>query len=77
LAAAFAMNGSLYAMFLYLVLCLQDDLGYSALATGNRILLISGTSIVASMFAGCSANACPSVGSSGRAYYWSGWVCCS
>jgi predicted MFS family arabinose efflux permease len=29
LAAAFALNGSLYAMFLYLVLYLQDDLGYS------------------------------------------------
>ena len=42
LAAAFAMNGSLYAMLLYLVLYLQDDLGYSALATGLRLLLISG-----------------------------------
>jgi EmrB/QacA subfamily drug resistance transporter len=52
LAAAFAMNGSLYAMFLYLVLYLQDDLGYSALATGIRILLISGISIVSSIFAG-------------------------
>ena len=31
LAAAFAMNGSLFAMLLYLVLYLQDDLGYSAL----------------------------------------------
>jgi EmrB/QacA subfamily drug resistance transporter len=52
LAAAFAMNGSLYAMFLYLVLYLQDDLGYSALATGMRILIISGLSIVSSIFAG-------------------------
>ena len=52
LAAAFAMNGSLYAMFLYLTLYLQDDLGYSALATGTRLLLISGVSIASSMFAG-------------------------
>jgi hypothetical protein len=59
LVAAFAMNGSLYAMFLYLVLYLQDDLGYSALATGIRILLISGTSIVASMFAGVFSERMP------------------
>jgi hypothetical protein len=59
LAAAFAMNGSLYAMFLYLVLYLQDDLGYSALATGIRLLLISGTSIVASMFAGVFSERMP------------------
>jgi EmrB/QacA subfamily drug resistance transporter len=59
LAAAFAMNGSLYAMFLYLVLYLQDDLGYSALATGVRILLISGISIVASIFAGVFSERIP------------------
>jgi len=59
LAAAFAMNGSLYAMFLYLVLYLQDDLGYSALATGLRILLISGISIVSSIFAGVFSERIP------------------
>jgi EmrB/QacA subfamily drug resistance transporter len=59
LAAAFAMNGSLYAMFLYLVLYLQDDLGYSALATGTRILLISGISIVSSIFAGVFSERMP------------------
>jgi EmrB/QacA subfamily drug resistance transporter len=59
LAAAFAMNGSLYAMFLYLVLYLQDDLGYSALATGTRILLISGISIVSSLFAGVFSERIP------------------
>jgi len=59
LAAGFAMNGSLYAMFLYLVLYLQDDLGYSALATGTRILLISGISIVSSMFAGVFSERMP------------------
>src|SRR5580693_2582224 len=59
LAAAFAMNGSLYALLLYLVLYLQDDLGYSALATGIRILLISGTSIAASMFAGVFSERMP------------------
>src|SRR6202167_2685338 len=59
LAAAFAMNGSLYAMLLYLVLYLQDDLGYSALGTGLRILIISGTSIVASVFAGVFSERMP------------------
>ncbi len=59
LAAAFAMNGSLYAMFLYLVLYLQDDLGYSALGTGMRLLLISGTSILASVFAGVFSERMP------------------
>jgi EmrB/QacA subfamily drug resistance transporter len=59
LAAAFAMNGSLYAMFLFLVLYLQDDLGYSALATGVRLLLISGTAVVASMFAGAFSERIP------------------
>jgi Major Facilitator Superfamily len=59
LAAAFAMNGSLYAMLLYLVLYLQDDLGYSALATGLRLLLIVGASTVASLFAGVFSERMP------------------
>jgi Na+/melibiose symporter-like transporter len=44
---------------LYLVLYLQDDLGYSALATGMRILLISGVSIVSSVFAGVFSERMP------------------
>jgi EmrB/QacA subfamily drug resistance transporter len=52
LIAAFCMNGSLFAMFVYLVLYLQDDLGYSALATGVRFLLITGGSLVAATAAG-------------------------
>jgi len=59
LAAAFALNGSLYAMFLYLVLYLQDDLGYSAMATGSALLLISGTSIFSSIFAGAFSERIP------------------
>jgi EmrB/QacA subfamily drug resistance transporter len=59
LAAAFALNGSLYAMFLYLVLYLQDDLGYSAIATGSALLLISGTSIFSSIFAGVFSDRIP------------------
>jgi EmrB/QacA subfamily drug resistance transporter len=52
LIAAFAMNGSLFAMLVYLVLYLQDDLGYSALATGVRLLLVSGSSLVAATVSG-------------------------
>jgi EmrB/QacA subfamily drug resistance transporter len=59
LAAAFALNGSLYAMFLYLVLYLQYDLGYSAIATGSALLLISGTAIFSSIFAGVFSDHIP------------------
>jgi EmrB/QacA subfamily drug resistance transporter len=52
LIAAFCMNGSLFAMFVYLVLYLQDDLGYSALGTGVRFLLITGASLVAATASG-------------------------
>jgi len=52
LMAAFAMNGSLYALLLYLVLYLQDDLGYSALGTGVRLLLLSGATLVSATAAG-------------------------
>jgi len=50
--AAFTMNGSLFAMLLYLVLYLQNALGYSVLAASVRLLLISGSSLVASTVAG-------------------------
>ncbi|HVX22475.1 MAG TPA: MFS transporter [Acidimicrobiales bacterium] len=52
LASAFAMNGSLFAMLLYLVLYLQDDLGYSALGTGVRLLVLTAGSLVAATVAG-------------------------
>jgi len=52
LMAAFAMNASLFAMLLYLVLYLQDDLGYSALGTGARLLLITGATMVVATVAG-------------------------
>ncbi|MFC0082547.1 MFS transporter [Aciditerrimonas ferrireducens] len=52
LVAAFAMNASLFAMVLYLVLYLQDDLGYSALAAGTRLLLVTGVTMVVATAAG-------------------------
>ncbi len=50
--AAFAMNGSLYAMLLYFVIYLQDVLGYSALAAGMRIAILSVAQLVTSVIAG-------------------------
>ncbi|WP_007515471.1 MFS transporter [Pseudofrankia saprophytica] len=50
--AAFAMNGSLYAMLLYLTVYLQNDLGYSALQAGVRLLILSATAMVVSTIAG-------------------------
>jgi predicted MFS family arabinose efflux permease len=52
LIAAFAMNGSLFSMLLYLVLYLQDDLGYSALNTGLRLLILSGGTLISATAAG-------------------------
>ncbi len=50
--AAFAMNGSLYSMLLYLVLYLQDGLHYSAMDAGLRIAVISGCTLVTAVIAG-------------------------
>ena len=50
--AAFAMNGSLYAMLLYLVIYLQDVLGYSAQDAGLRLAIISGAQFVTATIAG-------------------------
>ncbi|ARP72894.1 MFS transporter [Streptomyces pluripotens] len=50
--AAFAMNASLYAVFLYLVLYLQNGLGGSPLATGVRLLVGSAFTFVAAFASG-------------------------
>ncbi|WP_214321119.1 MFS transporter [Nonomuraea sediminis] len=50
--AAFAMNASLFALFLYIVLYLQNDLGYSALGTGARLLVVSAGTVIAATVAG-------------------------
>jgi EmrB/QacA subfamily drug resistance transporter len=52
LAAAFGMNGSLYAILLYLVLYLQDGLHYLALGTGIRLIVITGGAMATSVPAG-------------------------
>jgi EmrB/QacA subfamily drug resistance transporter len=52
LISAFGMNGSLYAMLLYLVLYLQDGLHDSALGTGVRLCVITGGSMLTAIPAG-------------------------
>jgi EmrB/QacA subfamily drug resistance transporter len=59
LIAAFAMNGSLFAMLLYMVLYLQDDLGYSALGTGVRLLVLSGATMLTATVAGRLSSVVP------------------
>lgn len=58
-AAAFAMNASLFAMFIYLVLYLQVDLGYSPLGTGTRLLIITGPTMIVATIAGRASNHVP------------------
>jgi EmrB/QacA subfamily drug resistance transporter len=50
--AAFGLSASIFAMLLYLVLYLQDILGYSALGTGVRLMVISAGILVTSTVAG-------------------------
>lgn len=57
--AAFCMNGSLFALLVYIVLYLQYDLGYSALQTGVRIILISGMILIAATIAGRLSSSVP------------------
>jgi EmrB/QacA subfamily drug resistance transporter len=50
--AAFGLSASIFSMLLYLVLYIQDILGYSPLATGLRLMVISGGILVTSTAAG-------------------------
>jgi EmrB/QacA subfamily drug resistance transporter len=52
LAAAFGLNGSLYAMFIYIALYIQDGLHYSALGTGLRLVVITGGAMLTTIPAG-------------------------
>jgi EmrB/QacA subfamily drug resistance transporter len=50
--AAFAMNGSLYAVFLYIVLYFQNALHYSALGCGWRLAIITAGALITAIPAG-------------------------
>ncbi len=50
--AAFSLSAGFFALFLYLTLYLQDLLGYSAMQTGLRFLVLSGGILLTSTLAG-------------------------
>jgi EmrB/QacA subfamily drug resistance transporter len=57
--AAFAVNGCVYAMLLYIVLYLQDVLGYNALQTGLRLLIMSAVTLPAAIASGRLSSRVP------------------
>ena len=57
--AAFAVSGSLFALFLYLTLYLQNYLGYSPLEAGVRYLPITIASFIAAPIAGMLLSRVP------------------
>jgi EmrB/QacA subfamily drug resistance transporter len=59
LIAAFGLNASIYAVFTYLALYLQQQLGYSAAQTGARLLAYTGAMFVTSTVAGRLSHAFP------------------
>ncbi len=57
--AAFGLSASIFSMLLYLVLYLQDILGYSALGTGVRLMVISAGILVTATIAGRVSSIVP------------------
>ena len=57
--AAFGLSASIFAMLLYLVLYLQDILGYSALGTGVRLMVLSGGTLATSAISGRLSSRVP------------------
>jgi EmrB/QacA subfamily drug resistance transporter len=57
--AAFGLSASIFSMLLYLVLYLQDILGYSPLATGVRVMFLSGAILVSATVAGRLSSRVP------------------
>jgi EmrB/QacA subfamily drug resistance transporter len=59
LIAAFALNGSIYSLYTYLAIYLQQELGFSAAQTGLRFLSYTGAMFIASTVAGRLTSAVP------------------
>jgi EmrB/QacA subfamily drug resistance transporter len=57
--AAFGISASIFSMFLYFTLYLQDVLGYSALGTGTRLLVVSVAILLTSGVAGRLSSRVP------------------
>ena len=60
LVAAFGLSASIFSLLLYLVLYIQDILGYSPFGTGLRLLVLSGGILVTSTIAGRLTSHVPS-----------------
>ncbi|WP_329171649.1 MFS transporter [Streptomyces sp. NBC_01477] len=59
LVAAVGLNGSIYTLITYLVLYLQQHLGFSPAQTGVRLLVLTGAMFVSSTVAGRLSTAVP------------------
>lgn len=57
--AAFGMNGSLYAMFIYLVIYLQKFRGLSTLESGGWLAFITGATLISAIITGKLADRIP------------------
>ena len=57
--AAFGLSASIFSVLLYLVLYLQDILGFSALGTGVRVMVLSGAILVTATVAGRLSSKVP------------------
>jgi EmrB/QacA subfamily drug resistance transporter len=57
--AAFGLSASIFAMLLYLVLYLQDILGYSPLGTGARLMFLSVGTLATAIVAGRLSSRVP------------------
>jgi predicted MFS family arabinose efflux permease len=57
--AVFGLSASIFSMLLYLVLYLQDILGYSPLGTGVRVMYLSGAILVSATVAGRLSSRVP------------------
>ncbi|MGY1813270.1 MFS transporter [Blastococcus sp. SYSU D00820] len=59
LIAAFGVSASVFSLLTYLVIYVQNVLGYSAVGTGVRFLFLSGASFIAAAIAGRLTNTVP------------------
>jgi EmrB/QacA subfamily drug resistance transporter len=57
--AAFGVSASIFSVLLYLVLYFQDILGFSALGTGVRVMVLSGAILVTATLAGQLSSKVP------------------
>jgi EmrB/QacA subfamily drug resistance transporter len=74
--AAFVLSASMFAMFLYLTLYIQNILGYSALESGIRFMPVTLLSFAVAPVSGKFAERLGCAGSSPAAWCWSAPACC-